>query len=132
MCTSIFTSIFNCIMAKVSNFTMLFIFIMFILILLYKYNKFLQFHMISAVRFLKGSFKKKKRLSSLRVLLRIHKTFSWRLYFIMYTSCLFSRLLNAHVVDINKSDQICSLAFVLDEFSGLFLHPSIFSIKHLR
>ena len=26
----------------------------------------------------------------------------------------------------------CSLNFVADEFSGLFLHPSIFSIIHSR
>ena len=32
--------------------------------------------------------------------------------------------------DIEKPDQICSPTFVVDEYSGLFLHPSIFSIKH--
>ena len=29
-----------------------------------------------------------------------------------------------------KSDGICSLIFVVDEFSGLFLHPSIFFKSH--
>ena len=40
--------------------------------------------------------------------------------------------LNDDTVDIEKPDGICSLAFVADECSGLFLHPSIFSIKHSR
>ena len=48
----------------------------------------------------------------------------------LYTSCLFSILLNEDIVDIKKFDEICSLTFFVDEFSGLFLHPSIFSIKH--
>ena len=40
--------------------------------------------------------------------------------------------LNDDIVDIEKPDGICSPTFVVDEFSGLFLHPSIFSIKHSR
>ena len=50
----------------------------------------------------------------------------------MYTSCLFSILLNEDIVDIEKPDRICLLSFVLDEFSGLFLHPLIFSIIHSK
>ena len=41
-------------------------------------------------------------------------------------------LLKKDIVDIEKPDGICSLTFVVDEFSGLFLHPSIFSIIHSR
>ena len=41
-------------------------------------------------------------------------------------------LVNEDIVDIEKVDGICSLTFVVDEFSGLFLHPSIFSMIHLR
>ena len=37
-------------------------------------------------------------------------------------------LLHEDIIDIEKPDGICSLTFVVDEFSGLFLHPSIFSI----
>ena len=51
---------------------------------------------------------------------------------ILYTSCLFSMLLNDDIVDIEKSDGICLPISVADEFSGLFLHSSIFSIKHSR
>ena len=43
---------------------------------------------------------------------------------------LFSMLLNEDIVDIEKPDGICSVIFVVDEFSGSFLHPSIFSIIH--
>ena len=41
-------------------------------------------------------------------------------------------LLNDDTVNIEKPDRICSLTFVVDEFSGLFLHPSIFSVKYSR
>ena len=40
-------------------------------------------------------------------------------------------LLNDDITEIEKNDGICSLTFVVDEFSGLFLHPSIFSITGL-
>ena len=40
--------------------------------------------------------------------------------------------LNDDIVDIEKSDGICSPTFVVNEFSGLFFYPSIFSIKHSR
>ena len=41
-------------------------------------------------------------------------------------------LLNEDIVDIEKPDGICSRTFVVNEFSGLFLHPSIFSTKHSK
>ena len=44
----------------------------------------------------------------------------------LYTSCLFSMLLNRGIVDIEKSDGIYSPTFNVNEFSGLFLHPSRF------
>ena len=34
--------------------------------------------------------------------------------------------------DIENPDGICLLTFLVNEFSGLFLHPSVFSNKHLR
>ena len=45
---------------------------------------------------------------------------------------LISMLLNEDIVDIEKPDGTCSLTFVLDKFSGLFLHRSSFSIIHSR
>ena len=41
-------------------------------------------------------------------------------------------LLNDDIVDIERPDGICLLIFVVDEFSGLFLHLSVFSIIHSR
>ena len=41
-------------------------------------------------------------------------------------------ILNEDIVEIEKPDGICSLTFVVDEFSGLLLHLSIFSIMHSR
>ena len=45
---------------------------------------------------------------------------------------LISMLLNYDIVDTEKPDAICLLIFVANEFSRLFLHASIFSIKHSR
>ena len=39
-------------------------------------------------------------------------------------------VLKEDIVNIEKSDRICSLTFVVDEFSGLFLQPSVFLIIH--
>ena len=41
-------------------------------------------------------------------------------------------LLTEDIVDIEQADGIFLLAFVVDEFSGLLLHPSIVSITHSR
>ena len=49
-----------------------------------------------------------------------------------YTLCLFSMFLNDDIVDIENPDKICSDTFVVCEFSGLFLHSSIFFIKYSR
>ena len=38
-------------------------------------------------------------------------------------------LLNDDIVDIEKADGICLLTFVVNEFSVLFLHALIYSIK---
>ena len=50
----------------------------------------------------------------------------------LYISHLFPIILNVHIVDIEKPGGISSPTFVLNGFSGLFLHPSIFSIKYSR
>ena len=41
-------------------------------------------------------------------------------------------LLSEYIVDIEKLDSIFLLTFVVDEFSGLILDASIFSIIYLR
>ena len=41
-------------------------------------------------------------------------------------------LLNDDIVDIEKLDVIGSFNFVVNECSRLFLHPSVFFIKHSR
>ena len=47
----------------------------------------------------------------------------------LYTSCLFSMFLNEYIVDIEKPDGMCSLTFVAEEFSGLFLHHQFFLLN---
>ena len=41
-------------------------------------------------------------------------------------------LSNDDTVDIEKTDRICQPIFVVNEFSRLLLHPSIFSVKSSR
>ena len=41
----------------------------------------------------------------------------------------FSIYLNNDIVDIEKTDGICLVTFNVDDFSGLFLQTSVFSIK---
>ena len=48
----------------------------------------------------------------------------------LFRSCLFSIFLKYDIVDIEKPDGICLAMFVADKLLVLFLHPSIFSIKH--
>ena len=83
--------------------------------------------MISAVQFLRRSLKKKKTIISLK---DTQKLLMQSLS--LYKSCLFSMLLNNNIADIEKLDGICSPISVVDKFSRLFLHPSMFSNKILR
>ena len=57
-------------------------------------------------------------------------------FFIQYLHLCISYLLSViqkeDIVGIEKPNGICSLIFDGDEFSGLFLHPSIFFIIHSR
>ena len=97
----------------------------------YKYNRFLHFHIIPANYLLIISFFSfLNQFFSFRVLLRIRKTFMQSLP--LNTSCLFRTPLNDNIVDTEKPDGIYSPTFVADNFSGLFLHPSIFSLKDSR
>ena len=46
-----------------------------------------------------------------------------------YKVWLFSILSKAHKVGIEHPQGICSPIFVVEEFSGLFAHPSVFLVK---
>ena len=46
-----------------------------------------------------------------------------------YTLCFFYIPSNAHIIDIDYPQGICSAIFVVDDFAGLFLYPSTFLIK---
>ena len=50
----------------------------------------------------------------------------------LHTSCLFFMLLKDDIVHTEKPEGTCSPSFVMDEFLGLFLHSSIFSVKYSR
>ena len=53
---------------------------------------------------------------------------------LLYTSCLFSMLLNNDIVEFEKPDGIYLLTFVADEFLGIFyIHlPSLLYIQDLH
>ena len=48
----------------------------------------------------------------------------------LHISCLFYLLLNDNITETGKPDRICSSTFAADELPALFLHPSVFFIKH--
>ena len=126
------TPIFSFIMTMISNLRYFYLSNIYFQIIIYKYNRFLHFHMIPAALLLIYSF-----FFFLKLIIFIACSFkNAQNFFIqflpLYTSCLFSMLLNEDIVDIEKPDGICSLTFVGHEFSGLFLHPSIFSVIHSR
>ena len=39
-------------------------------------------------------------------------------------------MIKSQIVDIKHPQKICSPIFVVEDFSGLFVHPSIFLIKN--
>ena len=123
------TSIFPCIMTMISNFTIFFIFQIFISNFFFtnitNFSIFINFCSSFVYNFIFFFLK----LFFLRALLKIH---FFMQSLLPYTSCLFSMLLNEDIVDIEKPHGICSLTFVVDEFSGLFLHPPICFIIHSR
>ena len=127
------TSTFSCITTMAPNFTMFFIYSMFIL-------KYFIKKQLSTFEFwyeLGFSFVNNFIFFFLKLFVFIACSLKYpQNFFIeslpLYTSCLFSLLSNDDFVDIEKLEGTCSLTFVVDEFSGLFFHPSIFSIKHSR
>ena len=50
----------------------------------------------------------------------------------LYTTCLFSMSLHEDNIHIEKADGIFSVVFLVDEFSGLLLHPSFFFYYTLK
>ena len=117
----------SCIMKMISNFTIFFIFQIIVSKFFFiNYNRLLNFNMIPAVLLLMISFFIFK-INYLNFLKDSQNFFIQTLP--LHTSCLFSMLLNDNIVDIGKSDGICLPTFVVNEFSALFLHQSVFSIN---
>ena len=125
------TTLFPCIMTMISNFTVFFIFEIFIFnFFLYKYNRFLRFHMIAAAFLIKAPF-----FFCLKLVIFIACFFKNSQNFFMqslplYRSFLFSILLNGDIVVTETPDGIYLLNFVVDEFPELFLDPSMFQDLH--
>ena len=109
------TSIFPCVITMISNFTIFFYLShIHFEIVLYKYNRFLHFHMIPAVFFLITSFFLFKINYSIACSLKDSQNFFIQ-SLALYTSCLLSTLLNDDIVDTEKPDGICSPTFVVNE-----------------
>ena len=126
------TYILPCIMTMISNFTILFIFHILILNFFFnKNNRFLHFHMIPAALLLITYF----FLIRINYLHCVLSSGFIKLIYAIFTTIyiiLIFMLSNEDIVDIEKPDGICLPEFVTDEFSGLYLHPSIIFIKQLR
>ena len=92
----------------------------------------MHFHMILPALLLMTSF-----FPFLRLIIFIAGSLndSQNFFHVIFTSIYIIRIayaLNDDIVDIEKPDIICLLTFVVDKLSGLFSHPSIFSMKHPR
>ena len=126
------TFLFSCIMALISDFTIFFIFQIFIFIFFFINITDCCIFVWSCCSFLNNFiFLFLKPIIFIAYCLKDSQNFfiqtlSW------HTSCLFPMLLNEKVVDIEKPDGICFLALAVDEFLGLFLYSSILSIIQLR
>ena len=119
------TSIFLCIMTMISNFTIFFY-------ISHIYFKFFftdttDFFIFIVNNFFFYLFKIDYLHCSLKGLQNFFMQF-----LPLYGSCLFSMLLSDNIVDIERPDGTCLPTFFGDEFSELFLHLSIFIIKHSR
>ena len=111
------TSVFLSIVAIISNLQYALFSNIFFQIFLYKYDRFVHFHMIPAALLLIILF-----FFFLKLIIFIAYSFRYsQNLFIqslpLYTSCLFSMLLSEDIVDIEKPDGICLLTFVVNKFS---------------
>ena len=89
-------------------------------IFLYKNNRFLHFHMfLKALLLIPTFFFFLKSIISIACFLKDSQNLFMKTL-PLYTSCLFSMLLNDDIVDIEKPDGICSLTFVVNEFLWIF------------
>ena len=126
-------SIFSYIMAMVPEFTIFFICSMFVFkLILTNINRFFfsvpyDFCCLFVTNFI---FCLLKPIISISCFLEDSQNVFMQ-FFPLYILCLFSMLSNDNIADIKTSDGVCSPNFAVDTFSGLFLHPSIFSIQDL-
>ena len=125
------TSIFGCIMTMISNFTIFFYLkCIYLQVFMTNITDF-SFSYDFCYLFVNDSIVLKKWLSSLYAPLKIYKKFFMQ-PLPMYTSCICHMFLSDNIADIEKSDGICSTTFVVDNYSGLLLYPSVFSIIDSR
>ena len=125
------TSVFSYIMTMISNFHIFHVSNNYFQVFLYKYNRF--FHFLWFLQFFLNNF----TFLFLKLIIFIASSLKdSQNFFIksfpLHISCLFSMLLNDDIVAIKKPDRRCSHISVVDEFSGFYLHPSIYFIKHSR
>ena len=127
-------SIFTCIMTMIFDFSIIFIFTKLVLGFVFlKYNILLRFDLVLILLLLTVTFFSfQNHLYFLRVALKKYKTFSYNLFNNIKHDCFLydqiTKLLTS-VEIVQYLQRICSPIFVVEEFSGLFVHPSIFLIK---
>ena len=120
------SSIFLYIIKLISNFKIFFIFHIFIVKLFFTKIMHFYFFIWLLLLFLITSF-----FFVLKLIIFIAPSLrDLQIFFIqylpLYRSCLFSKFLDENIVAIENPGAINSLTFVVNEFSGLFLHLSIY------
>ena len=112
----------------ISNFTILYIFQIFIFKFSFANIRVFAFSYDSCCSFVNNSMFFILRLIIFIACFLKHSENFFILSFPLHTSSSTSMILNDDVVEIEKPDGICLSTVVVYEFSGFCLHPSIFSI----
>ena len=118
--------VFLCRLTMISDFWIIYVFSIFLGILFHKYN--ILFHLCAIlILFLLTVifFSFQNQLYFVHVILKNHKTFSYNLFRNIKYACFLHDQISK-IIDIESLQGIYSPIFVIEKFSGLFSHSSIF------
>ena len=121
-------SIFPCMMEMIFNFTIFLIFFIFIFKFFFANKTYFWFSYISCSSFVNNFVFFFAKLSLYRAILRIFIELFHANFTSVYIMLMFYAFKWRNCRHWNP-DEICLPTFVVDEFSGLFLHPPIFLLN---
>ena len=124
--------IFLCRLTMTSDFLIIYVFSIFLGFLFHKYNILSHLCVILILFLLMVIFFCfQNQLYFLHVILKNHKIFSYNLFRNIKYACFLHDQI-PQIIDIESPQGICSPIFVVEKFSRLFSHSSIFLIKYSR